>query len=224
MQCLTERLQHRRDIHRSGKGLVGRHGTLVGLGEVLRHKTADACRDVRHQFLGKHFSRIEHCGIEERFENASGAAVCRNHIYMIAVVEVRKIGYVADIGKNLFGFDIQDEGRGIVNAVARQLAVMPQNDLVDPALEVFVQRRSVDLTATEFEILRALMEQAGYVLTRGELIRRALGAEFLGIERTLDSHIRNLRGKIEPDPKNPIYIKTVYGVGYRLEVGEGEAS
>jgi two-component system alkaline phosphatase synthesis response regulator PhoP len=89
--------------------------------------------------------------------------------------------------------------------------------------EVYVKGGSVDLTATEFELLRALMEQAGYVLTRGELIRKALGAEFLGIERTLDSHIRNLRGKIEPDPKNPTYIKTVYGVGYRLEVGERSA-
>lgn len=84
---------------------------------------------------------------------------------------------------------------------------------------VSVGGRIVNLTATEFEILRVLMEQAGYVLTRGELIRKALGSEFLGIERTLDSHIRNLRQKIEPDSKNPHYIKTVYGVGYRLETG-----
>jgi len=85
--------------------------------------------------------------------------------------------------------------------------------------EVSVQGRRVDLTATEFEILRVLMEGAGYVLTRGELIRKALGTEFLGIDRTLDSHIRNLRAKIEPDPHNPRYIKTVYGVGYKLEPG-----
>ena len=62
-----------------------------------------------------------------------------------------------------------------------------------------------------------LLEQAGYVLTRSELVDKALGADYEGIERTLDSHIRNLRRKIEPDPKNPIYIQTVYGVGYRLE-------
>jgi two-component system alkaline phosphatase synthesis response regulator PhoP len=86
--------------------------------------------------------------------------------------------------------------------------------------EVSIEGRSVNLTATEFELLRALMEQAGYVLTRGELIRIALGDEFLGIERTLDSHIRNLRQKMEPDPRKPSFIKTVYGVGYRLEVGE----
>jgi len=87
--------------------------------------------------------------------------------------------------------------------------------------EILVEGRPGFLTATEFEILRVLMEQTGYVLTRSELIRKAFGDEFLGIERTLDSHIRNLRQKIEPDPKYPQYIKTVYGVGYRLEAGDG---
>ena len=82
---------------------------------------------------------------------------------------------------------------------------------------VTVDGRVVDLTATEFDILQALLERAGYVMERQELIRRALGSEFLGVERTLDSHIRNLRHKIEPDPSQPRYIQTVYGVGYRLE-------
>lgn len=86
--------------------------------------------------------------------------------------------------------------------------------------EVLLDDQPVRLTVTEFELLRALMEQTGYVLTRSELIRKALGAEFLGIERTLDSHIRNLRQKIEPDSKKRRYIKTVYGVGYRLEEEE----
>jgi two-component system, OmpR family, alkaline phosphatase synthesis response regulator PhoP len=82
--------------------------------------------------------------------------------------------------------------------------------------EVRVDDRLIDLTATEFTILQTLMEQAGYVFTRSELIRRSLGVDYEGVERTLDSHIRNLRQKIEPDPKNPTYIQTVYGVGYRL--------
>jgi two-component system alkaline phosphatase synthesis response regulator PhoP len=86
--------------------------------------------------------------------------------------------------------------------------------------EITVDGREVNLTATEFEILRVLMEQAGYVLTRSELIRKALGSKFVGVDRTLDSHIRNLRQKVEVDPKTPHYIKTVYGVGYRLESGE----
>ncbi len=60
------------------------------------------------------------------------------------------------------------------------------------------------------------MEQPGYVLTRHELMRRGLGVDFEGVERTLDSHIRNLRQKLEPNPAQPNYIQTVYGIGYRL--------
>jgi two-component system alkaline phosphatase synthesis response regulator PhoP len=86
--------------------------------------------------------------------------------------------------------------------------------------QLLVAGQVVDLTATEFDLLRALMEDAGYVLTRGELIRKALGSDYMGIERTLDSHIRNLRLKIEADPKKPQYIKTIYGVGYKLTAGE----
>lgn len=113
------------------------------------------------------------------------------------------------------------QGRGQESLLNRMLRVGNlQMDI--RRREVLVNGRDINLTATEFEILRVMMEQAGYVLTRGELIRKALGGEFLGIERTLDSHIRNLRQKVEPDPKNPQYIKTVYGVGYRLEAGEGE--
>jgi len=83
--------------------------------------------------------------------------------------------------------------------------------------EVTINGDPINLTATEFDLLRVLMEQAGYLFTRNELIRKGLGLDYEGIDRTLDSHIRNLRRKIEADPKNPTYIQTVYGVGYRLE-------
>lgn len=83
--------------------------------------------------------------------------------------------------------------------------------------EVTIGGQPVDLTPTEFQLLVVLMSQAGYVLTRSELIRKGLGADYEGIDRTLDSHMRNLRQKIEQDPKKPVYIHTVYGVGYRLE-------
>ena len=83
--------------------------------------------------------------------------------------------------------------------------------------QVQVDGRLVELTPTEFDLLRVMMERAGYVFTRSELISRGLGFDYQGTDRTLDSHIRNLRKKIEPDPKNPIYIQTVFGVGYRLE-------
>jgi two-component system alkaline phosphatase synthesis response regulator PhoP len=82
--------------------------------------------------------------------------------------------------------------------------------------EVRVNGRLIDLTPTEFNLLRVLMQQAGYVFTRSELISKGLGLDYEGLDRTLDSHIRNLRHKIEPDSRQPVYIQTVYGVGYRL--------
>lgn len=85
--------------------------------------------------------------------------------------------------------------------------------------EVKVNENLVELTPSEFNLLRVLLEQAGYVFTRSELVSKGLGSEYEGLERTLDSHIRNLRHKIEPDAKTPTYIKTVYGVGYRLGGG-----
>jgi two-component system alkaline phosphatase synthesis response regulator PhoP len=78
----------------------------------------------------------------------------------------------------------------------------------------------LDLTPTEFALLRAFMENPNYAFTRGELIERALGYEYEGLDRTVDSHIKNLRRKIEPDVANPTYIETVFGVGYRLRSDE----
>lgn len=75
----------------------------------------------------------------------------------------------------------------------------------------------IDLTPTEYSILKTLMENPNYVFSRTELITRSLGYEYASIERTLDSHIRNLRKKIEADPGQPRYIRTVYGVGYKIE-------
>jgi two-component system alkaline phosphatase synthesis response regulator PhoP len=82
--------------------------------------------------------------------------------------------------------------------------------------ELSVGGRVVDLTPTEFDLLRVLMEAPGYVFTRDELLEKGMGYAYEGMGRTLDSHIKNLRRKIEPDPKKPTYIRTIYGVGYRL--------
>jgi two-component system alkaline phosphatase synthesis response regulator PhoP len=82
--------------------------------------------------------------------------------------------------------------------------------------QVTVAGKEVDLTPTEFNLLAVFMERPGVAFTRGELIERALGYEYVGMERTLDSHIKNLRRKIEPDPGRPRLIETVYGVGYRF--------
>jgi DNA-binding response OmpR family regulator len=82
--------------------------------------------------------------------------------------------------------------------------------------ELSIDGRLVELTRTEFSLLEALLEHPGYTLTRDDLLERAMGYAYEGMGRVLDTHIRNLRRKIEPDPNDPLYIRTVYGVGYRL--------
>ena len=66
------------------------------------------------------------------------------------------------------------------------------------------------------------MENPNRAFTRGELIEKALGYAYEGMERTLDTHVKNLRKKIEADPSDPQYIETVFGVGYRLREDEGK--
>lgn len=82
--------------------------------------------------------------------------------------------------------------------------------------ELLVDGEPVELTPSEFGLLQVLMESPGYAFTRAELLEKALGYPYEGMGRTLDSHIKNLRQKVEPDPKNPVYIQTIYGVGYKL--------
>ena len=81
---------------------------------------------------------------------------------------------------------------------------------------VTVSEKSVNLTPSEFELLAVLMSAPGRVFSRAILLDQVQGTSFEGVERTIDVHIRNLRIKIEPDPSRPIYIETVFGVGYRF--------
>ena len=81
---------------------------------------------------------------------------------------------------------------------------------------VMVGARAVDLTPSEFAILATLMAAPGQVFSRLDLLDRVSGEAYEGYERTIDVHIRNLRTKIEPDPRNPHYIDTVYDMGYRF--------
>ncbi|HSO12866.1 MAG TPA: response regulator transcription factor [Anaerolineales bacterium] len=74
----------------------------------------------------------------------------------------------------------------------------------------------VDLTPSEFDILTALMSSKGRVYSRLDLLDIIQGVRYEGYERTIDTHIKNLRGKIEKSPRSPKYIETVYGVGYRF--------
>jgi DNA-binding response OmpR family regulator len=76
--------------------------------------------------------------------------------------------------------------------------------------------QTVELTPTEFNLLVALADQPGRVFSRLQLLDASQGTAYEGYERTIDAHIKNLRGKLEPDPHHPRYIETVFGVGYRF--------
>jgi two-component system alkaline phosphatase synthesis response regulator PhoP len=83
---------------------------------------------------------------------------------------------------------------------------------------VVASKRPVELTPTEFDILVVLARQPKRVFTRLQIMELAQGDAFEGYERTIDAHIKNIRLKLEPNPKKPAYIQTVFGVGYKLEV------
>jgi DNA-binding response OmpR family regulator len=85
-----------------------------------------------------------------------------------------------------------------------------------PRLRTQVSGRSVPLTATEFQLLAALARQPGRVFTRSQLLDAIHGVAFESYERAIDAHVKNIRRKIEPDPRTPRFLLTVYGVGYRL--------
>jgi len=82
---------------------------------------------------------------------------------------------------------------------------------------VTVAGQSVRLPLKEFELLELLLRNAGRVLTRGQLIDRIWGADYVGDTKTLDVHVKRLRAKIEPDPARPIHLLTVRGLGYKFE-------
>jgi two-component system alkaline phosphatase synthesis response regulator PhoP len=79
--------------------------------------------------------------------------------------------------------------------------------------------RAIDLTPTEFEILVTLAKQPKRVFSRLQIMEQAQGDAFEGYERTIDAHIKNIRLKLEPNPKKPVYIQTVFGLGYKLGAG-----
>jgi two-component system response regulator RegX3 len=82
---------------------------------------------------------------------------------------------------------------------------------------VAVDGEQVSLPLKEFDLLEYLLRNAGRVLTRGQLIDRVWGSDYVGDTKTLDVHVKRLRAKLEPDPANPKYLLTVRGLGYKLE-------
>jgi DNA-binding response OmpR family regulator len=88
---------------------------------------------------------------------------------------------------------------------------------------VHLSGRLVDLTPTEFDILVTLAKQPKRVFSRLQLLESALDINYEGYDRTIDTHIKNIRIKLEPNPKNPVYIQTVFGLGYKFEIREDHA-
>ena len=91
-----------------------------------------------------------------------------------------------------------------------------QVELDVPRMRVTVEGREVELTGTEFELLAALAAQPGRIFSRAQLLDAIHGVAIESYERAIDAHIKNIRRKIEPDPRQPRYIRTVYGVGYKF--------
>ena len=85
-----------------------------------------------------------------------------------------------------------------------------------PRLSVRVKDRAVELTPTEFQLLLELARAPGRVFTRAQLLDAVHGVAFESYERAIDAHVKNIRRKLEPDPREPRYVLTVHGVGYRF--------
>jgi two-component system alkaline phosphatase synthesis response regulator PhoP len=112
-----------------------------------------------------------------------------------------------------------------VRAVLRRVAsaasgegIFQRADLTFDPLAIKVSRGGspLDLTPTEFQVLSTLARQPGRVFTRGQLLDAVRGTDVESFERAIDTHIKNIRRKIEPDPRGPRYILTVYGMGYKF--------
>ena len=85
-----------------------------------------------------------------------------------------------------------------------------------PSMRLTIGARAIELTQTEFQLLATMARQPGRVFSRAQLLNAVHGVAFESYERAIDAHVKNLRRKIEPDPHNPRYLLTVFGVGYRF--------
>jgi two-component system alkaline phosphatase synthesis response regulator PhoP len=132
-----------------------------------------------------------------------------------------EIGADDYITKPFSGREVVARARAVLRRSSGALA--PATLLRGGGVAMDVERRSVhvgaqqvELTPTEFDLLAALMRNAGRPLSRAQLLDATQGDEYAGYERTIDAHIKNLRRKIEADPANPRCIVTVFGIGYKF--------
>jgi DNA-binding response OmpR family regulator len=103
-----------------------------------------------------------------------------------------------------------------MHAPSEMIRVGSEIELDVPRMEVRVDSRKVDLTKTEFQLLATMARQPGRVFTRAQLLDAVKGVAFESYERAIDAHIKNIRKKVEPDPRSPRFVLTVFGVGYRF--------
>jgi two-component system response regulator RegX3 len=167
----------------------------------------------------------------------SGTEVCRalrtRSAVPIIMVTARDSEVDKVVGLELGADDYVTKPYSTRELIARIRAVLRRggevDDLIEPSVEAGPVRMDIDrhvvtvhgdavaLPLKEFDLLELLLRNAGRVLTRGQLIDRVWGADYVGDTKTLDVHVKRLRAKIEADPANPIHLVTVRGLGYKFE-------
>jgi two-component system, OmpR family, alkaline phosphatase synthesis response regulator PhoP len=110
---------------------------------------------------------------------------------------------------------------GAATAAERDRIAVGELILDVPRMRVEVGGTPAELTPTEFTLLATLARQPGRIFTRSQLLDAVHGVAFESYERAIDTHIKNVRRKIEPNPREPRYVQTVYGVGYRVAEPQG---
>jgi two-component system response regulator RegX3 len=170
----------------------------------------------------------------------SGTEVCRalrsRSNVPIIMVTARDSELDKVLGLELGADDYVTKPYSARELIARMRAVLRRGADVDPSPDllpsvvaagpvrmdverhvVSIEGRDVPMPLKEFDLLELLLRNAGRVLTRGQLIDRVWGADYVGDTKTLDVHVKRLRSKIEPEPAKPRYLITVRGLGYKFE-------
>ncbi len=173
----------------------------------------------------------------------SGERVCRFIRDKSSAVPIIMLTAKGEVEDRIIGFELGADDYIVkpfsprelvarVRAIFRRARTEPQVEVLDfgelvidiSGHKILVNGKNVDLTASEFKLLATLARHPGRVYNRMELVEKVLGYDFEGYERTIDSHVKNLRAKLGDDPKHPKWLYTVHGVGYRFEAPSGASA
>ena len=176
-------------------------------------------QDALEEFQKHHFDLVI---LDLMLPRVPGERVCRviRDTSDVPIIMLTAKGEVEDriIGLELGADDYLVKPFSPRELVARARALLRRVHAdSEPQREVLVSGEEIDLTAREFKLLTTLSRYPGRVYSRMELVEKVLGYDFEGYERTIDSHVKNLRAKIGDNPRNPKWLHTVHGVGYRFE-------